>query len=554
MSIWGRGLKTTVLAIFVTLSLGANGAMAETRALLVGVWQFHSNLIMDLRGPENDLAAMETIIRGQGATDVTVLRNDIVSRTSVETALHAMGLRSKPGDWILLYYSGHGAQAEAAVKGTRDGDLDQFLPLAGFDPDVQDAERFIVDKDFYNWIARYVPKDVQVLMIADACHSGTLHRSVDQRAWGFTPRLALRSASGELKLASRPAPRFPGILAGTEPVETVDRADLPNLVYISAAKDDQLALEASLPVEGAPSRGLLTYSFEQGLTMPGADGKTLAADENQDGTLSLGELGAYLNVQVRALTGQRQESSSVIPPGRENIGVFAKILPPPAPPAAPPRPGLYVADAKRRASVTGDFPWRVLPVAAGADFLWDAGKGTMLRRSGDVVAQQVIGVPQIRGVIEKWDAVEALRPLLSERAARLMVGPQENGARYPAGAPVALTLQQASDGASGERYATVFNLASDGTVQSLYPDASEGAGKLAPGQSLPILDSQVIAPFGADHVVALITGTPPDQFRALLRSVEGQRAAARLVAPIKALLAKDGGQASLSIGELYTGN
>lgn len=536
------------------MSFGATCALAETRALLVGVWQFQSRQIMDLRGPENDLLAMETIIRGQGASDVTVLRNDAVSRTTVETALHALGLRSKPGDWIMLYYSGHGAQAEATVKGTRDGDLDQFLPLAGFDPDVQDAERFIVDKDFYNWIARYVPRGVQVLMVADACHSGTLHRSVDQRAWGFTPRLALRSSAQELKLAARPAPRFPSVLAGERVPEEVTREDLPNLVYISAAKDDQLALEASLPVEGAPSRGLLTYSFEQGLTMPGPDGRTLAADADGDGTVSLGELAIYLNTQVRALTGQRQESNAVIPAGKEGLGVFASIVPPPAPPAPPPLPGLYVADAKRRASVTGDYPWRLLPASAGADFVWDAGKGVMLRRSGDMVAQNVTDRAHVRGVIEKWDAVEALRPYLSENRARLMIGPQANGARYPSGAPVTLALRQEAGAPAGDRYATVFNLASDGTVQMLYPEPSDGSGKLAPGQSLPILDSQVIAPFGADHVVALVTRSAPDQFRTLLRTVEGQRAAARLVAPIKALLAGEGGTGALSIGELYTGN
>ncbi|MEJ7927069.1 caspase family protein [Sphingobium sp. AN641] len=542
---------------FVTIALSAACAHAETRALLVGVWQFQSSQIMDLRGPENDLQAMETVIRGQGASDVTVLRNDAVSRTTVETALHALGLRSKPGDWIMLYYSGHGAQAEAAVKGTRDGDLDQFLPLARFDPDVQDAERFIVDKDFYNWIARYVPRGVQVLMMADACHSGTLHRSVDQRAWGFTPRLALRSSAQELKLASRPAPRFPSVLPGGQVPEEVTREDLPNLIYISAAKDDQLALEASLPVEGAPSRGLLTYSFEQGLTMPGPDGRTLAADEDRDGTVTVAELAIYLNGQVRALTGQRQESNAVIPAGKEALGVFAAIAPPPAPPSPPsppPRPGLYVADAKRRASVTGDYPWRVLTAPTGADFVWDPGKGVMLRRSGDIVAQNVTDRNHVRGVIEKWDAVEALRPYLSENRARLMIGPQSNGVRYPSGAPVTLALRQEMSKQAGDRYATVFNLASDGTVQLLYPDATDGTGKLAPDQSLPILDSQVIAPFGTDHVVALVTRSPPDQFRALLRTVEGQRAAMRLVAPIKALLASGGGEGALSIGELYTGN
>lgn len=148
-----------------------------------------------------------------------------------------------------------------------------------------------------------------------------------------------------------------------------------------------------------------------------------------------------------------------------------------------------------------------------------------------------------------------MRPLLSEQRARLVVGPLDNGARYPSGAPVTLALQADGQRVAAPQYATVFNIASDGTVQRLFPVApSDGDGRLAPGQSLPVLESQVIAPYGADHVVALVTPQPPEAFRVLLRTVENQRAANWLVAPIRELLAKSPGHASLSIGELYTGN
>lgn len=559
-----RGFLATVLSAFVTLAINPDSALAETRALLIGSWRFESKLIMDLAGPENDLAAMETVVRGQGAVDVTVLRNDGVSRTTVETALHALGLRSKPGDWIFLYYTGHGALAEAAIKGTRDGDTDQFLPLPGFDPDISDPERFIVDKDFYTWLALYVPKGVQVLMMADTCHSGTLHRSIDPRVRGMAPRLTL--GARKVELGARPAPRFASVLSSGEAPASASRDDLPNLFYISAARDDQIAWENALPVEGAPTRGFLTWSFEQGLTTPRADGRGMAADQNGDGALSIGELGAYLNVQVRMLSGQRQESNTIIPPGRQDQGVFAAVPPPAVPPTPPPLPGLYTADLNARATISGDYPWRVLTEGQGADFVWDARTRVMLRRTGDVVAQNVKGVAQVRGVIDKWAALEALRPFLSESGARLMVGPLDNGARYPSGAPVTLALATVSPAqgaptggdqtpAAARRYATVFNIASDGTVQRLFPVAtSDGDGELAMGQSLPLLESQVIPPFGADHVVALVTPQPPDDFRLLLRTVENQRAAARLVAPIRDLLARSAGRASLSIGELYTGD
>lgn len=552
-----RGLWATVLTAFVILLGDASTARAETRALLVGSWQFHSSLISDLAGPENDLLAMEALIRAQGASDVTVLRNDGVSRTTVETALHALGLRAQPGDWIFFYYTGHGALAEAAVKGTRDGDTDQFVPLPGFDPDHEDPERYIVDKDFYTWLSRYVPRSVQIMMMADTCHSGTMHRSVVPGTMGMTPRLTLGARN--VTLGSRPAPRFASVLTGSgAQANEADREDLPNLFYIAAAKDDQVAWENALPVEGAPARGFLTWSFEQGMTQPGADPRSVLADQNADGRVSFGELAGYLDTQVRSLSGQRQESNTVIPPGRQDQILFGAVPAPPAPPAPPALPGLYVADVKARASVSGDHPWRILTEEKGADFIWNATAGTISRRTGDIVAHQVSSPAQVRGVIDKWGAMEALRPYLTEKTARLMIGPQENGARYASGAPVTLTLMQAEPGAAGtpgDRYATVFNVASDGTVQRLYPiGASDGVGKLAPGQSLPIIENVVTPPYGADHVVALVTPQPPDKLRLLLRTIDNQRAADRLVAPIKALLAATPGQASLSVGELYTGN
>jgi len=532
-------------------------AHAETRALLVGVWQFQSEFIDDLVGPENDLGAMEALVRGEGAKDVTVLRNDQVSRTTVETALHALGLRAKPGDWIVFYYSGHGAQAEAAVKGTPDGDLDQFLPLAKFDSEKQDAERFIVDKDFYAWLSRYIPRSVQVLMIADACHSGTLNRSIDRRAFHFTPRLAFRGNTADVALIPRPAPQFPSVLEGGETAapSARDRADLPNLVYMAAAQDDQLASEASLPVQGAPSRGFLTYAFEQGLTTRGADGKALAADLDGDGKVTVGEIASYVDTQVRALTSERQQPRTAFTAGVDHIALFGAL--PPAPPlvAEPMQPGVFAADKAGMALLRGAaVPWRIAASAADADFLWDTAKRTVLHRSGDMVAEGVATSAALRGVIEKWNAVETLRPLLSEARARLTVGPDQPGARYRNGSTVSLSLEPVAQAGGAPLFATVFDLASDGTVQLLYPiEAVDGEGKLDGSAPKPVLQNRVVAPFGADHVVAVVSEARPDALRTMLRTVNGQRAAASLVEPIRALLAAGRGQTGLSIAEIYTG-
>jgi hypothetical protein len=547
-----------------TLVLGAiacapQPALAETRALLAGVWVFNSPMFPNLKGPENDLAAMEAVVRGQGAKDVTVLRNAEVTRTGMETALHALGLRSKPGDWIVFYYSGHGAEADAAVKGTVDGDTDQFIPLAGFDDEHQDPEKFIVDKDFYAWLARYIAPDVHILMIADTCHSGTLNRSIDRASFRFVPRTGFRGDRAQFVLVPRPGPRFPAVLAGAgETVgagnsgKSVDRPDLANLVYVGGAQDDQLALEAAMPVGGAPARGVMTWSLEQGLTTPGPDGKGLAADLDHDGKITPGELGLYLGSQVRALTGQRQEPRVTYVGAAGDLALFGKggsVQKPAAPMLAAPAVLIMPGTA---APAGPGRDWRVTDRREDADFIWDVAKGQVFHRSGDVVADGVATEAALRGVIEKWGTIDALRPLLNESTVRIAVGPLPNGARYAPGAGLSIDLHYAGASTNGApAYATIFNLASDGTIQRLFPlTGDDGEGRLGPGGTLPVVQNRAVAPYGADHIVALVTPAPPTALRALLRSVDGQRLAGRIVAPIRLALTGGGG---LSIGEVYTG-
>lgn len=544
------------MAPLVALGAGAGGARAETRALLAATWAYGNPMFQDLEGPANDLPAMESLVRAEGAKDVTVLRNDQVTRTSVETALHALGLRSKPGDWIVFYYAGHGTEAEAEVKGTRDGDYDQFIPLAGFDPDAQDTERFIVDKDFYAWISRYIPPDVMVLMIADTCHSGTMNRSVDPAASRFVPRLALRGSQDDFKLIARPAPRFPAVLPsaagaarGGGPVE---RADLPNLVFIGAAQDDQLAQESMLPATGAPWRGLLTYAFEQGMTNPSAVGKGVAADLDHDGKVSVSEMGVYLDGRVRALSGQLQKPHTAYVAGEGDAVMFvtpARAAPPPATVL----PGLFATGAPAAALVTGgDVPWHLVGAREQADFIWNGDSGEVFWRTGDRVAQGVGSSGALRGVVEKWNAIAALEPLMNEKAIRVTIGPKPLGTRYAPGEHVDLALQyDAPAKGKAAPYATVFNLASDGTVQLLYPLTPEdGDGRLGAQGTLPLVASEVVGPFGADHVVALVSEQPPVALRTLLVAINNQRLAARLVDPVRQALAAGGG---LSINELFTG-
>lgn len=543
-----------VAALLLSLML-APAAQAETRAILIGVSRYQSATIPDLMGPANDLVAMEGLARSMQASDVVSLHDEAVSRSSVEAALHDMGLRAQPGDWLLFYFSGHGAQALAQNRSVDDGEFDQFVPLPGFDPKQQDPETFIIDKDFYAWMKRYLPPEVAILMVVDSCHSGTMHRAIDPRSYAFTPRIAFRPGdAGAIQLTARPGPQLEALRSDTGEVQakTTRREDLPNLVYIGASRDDQLALETELPQEGAPQRGVLTYALELAFSLPGANEASPIADLDGDGEVSVIEAGSYLNSQVRMLTAQRQESTLFYPNGWAERALFS-ALPVPRLGYDLPSPHVIIAgQPDDMAMVSSATNWKLAQSSNDADFLWVLTTREVLRRSGDIVATGIDSTMAFAGVMDKWQTVMSLRPLVSELAMRLTVNPLGSDELYPEGTSISMLLERTQRGGAA-LHATVFNLASDGTVQLIYPLYADGAGTLDSAMSQSLIDTVVVPPFGVDHIIALATPEAPEALRSALRSTDGQRTSAGLVGIIRTELKRARGNGSLSIAELYTG-
>lgn len=544
-----------VKAFAAALTLcGVQAAHAETRALLLGVSHYGSPIIQDLAGPANDLVAMDKMVRALGATDIVNLQDAQVSRSSAEAALQTMGARAKAGDWIILYYSGHGAQAVARVQTVADGAFDQFLPLAGFDPAHQNPERFIVDKDFYAWLKRYISPDVHIMMLVDTCHSGTMHRAVNERAFGFTSRLAFRNEERSFELVERPGPQLPALAGALAEASTVRRDDLPNLVYIGASRDDQLALEVALPQEGAPSRGILTYAFETGLSLSSDPGGSRLADLDGDGRISVLEISSYLNSQVRLLTAQRQESTAFFPPAWSDLPILSSLPPPHPLEAIAPMTVALLHGPSTPPTEPLDLSWRTAAAGENADFFWDVPKGEVLRRSGDLVASGVSDQAALTGVVGKWRAVQTLTPFVAELNTRLRVSPGGGDIVYPPHQKLSVEIMRTEQGTRERRlYATVFNLASDGTVQLLYPLAPDGDGIIRTDNMTTVLENEVVQPFGTDHVVALTTPYPTDDLRGALRALDGKRVSGSLATLVAAQLTRARGAGSFSIVEIYTG-
>ena len=524
----GKLLAGLIVVFAAALS---SPARAEIRAVLVAVSQYTAP-IPSLEGPPNDAAALKSLLEAQGSRDIVVIRDAQANRANIRAALEAVGKRSKPGDWVIFFYAGHGAQAKARDAAEVDG-MDEFMALGGFRVAKPDPDQFILDNDLRGWLMNFFPTSVNVLQIADACHSGTMNRAVTRSI--FKPRQAMPNA---LAIALPPGPKDPAARApaGASP---------PNLVYVGAAQDNQYALEGPLPQGDSPSRGLLTYALEGALKERRANGH-LAADADDDGKLSLVELASSLETRTRELSSTQQWASTSVPARNERSVVFQPLKAP-----APEERPIEVKAADDRAAdlLGGKGPWASIPRGT-PDLTWSAKEGWVTDSRGDRVAENLTSAEALAGVIVKRRVVRELAGQANERALKVEIGPRPKGQLYKRGEAVDLAVKHTGAAV----YLTAFNLAGDGTVQMLYPLDGDGDGRMAAGDTRVVMArTKAAAPFGVDNVIAVATPTEPRTLRTTLNRLNGKRAADAAAGAVRDELDQAKGQGAMALGELYTG-
>ncbi len=104
------------------LALAAIGSMAtltaeaasQRYALLVGVGEYADKQEpkLQLKGPPNDVQAMESALKKWGFDRITVLQNTQATRAAILTALDDLVKEAEPGSHVLFYFSGHGTSTE----------------------------------------------------------------------------------------------------------------------------------------------------------------------------------------------------------------------------------------------------------------------------------------------------------------------------------------------------------------------------------------------------------------------------------------------------------
>jgi uncharacterized caspase-like protein len=176
----------------LSLTFAASPAAAEVRALLVGVSDYLV-LDADLKGPAADVRLMAETLQARGVdpAQITALTSDLAGlnpaiatgaplRGPIIAAMTALTEAARPGDTVVFYFSGHGAQAPD-LSGDEGGGNDEILlpaDAAGWKGQIGAVENALVDDELQDWAQGLLSKGVRLVGLIDACHSDTGFRAV----------------------------------------------------------------------------------------------------------------------------------------------------------------------------------------------------------------------------------------------------------------------------------------------------------------------------------------------------------------------------------------
>lgn len=568
------GLAATMLPL---LAFGPQERLVPTHwALVVGISDYihlEAGEGGDLRGAEHDARRVRDVLvmaRGFPEENVQVLLNHDATRAAVESGVTEWLVQNaRPGDNVVIWYSGHGSQ-----KWDEDGDEDDGLDetLAPADVLPLDTRNDISDDEFNDWLGMLPTENVVVVL--DNCNSGTGTRDV-------TPFSSGRLLARDMDRIERPAGATRRALPGQSEDATGFDAAETRVLELAAAQPFQVAVDAFFPaVDGREEfhGGAFTTFMVQQLWKAGQDVTYEDAFEQAYEALKRNRFqqDPYISedVSLRSfplffVDGGPMGTGEMALPVTSTSGRTAQLG---AGLALGVTPGsvfetesgarLEVTTVEQRATnvtvvsgsvdegdraklvsyVYGDSPLLVNVAAVEtrlADALRtalassphvrlieedDAFSHLIIRRRGEEL--RVIGsdgFARHEGIAVEPEAMADLADRLRKEAAAKSLGDMDNPAQsfgfklallggktsFGLGEDIAFTIESDRDG-----YVTLIDLGTDGTVAMLLPNGDDPSMQIRGGQSVNYpggdLAFRALEPVGGGMVRAFLTAEPLD--------------------------------------------
>ena len=173
-------MKQSIICLFVLL-LGIHPLYGQARkvALLVGVGDYSSADFADKPlNAKKGVQLLRSTLLQQGFLDqdIAVLTNADATSEGIQKAFEAHLLQAEEGDMAVFYFYGHGSQIQDDNNEEADQLDEALVPYDGQRSSEKKHRNLIRDDDLGKWIKSLRSQtgpDGQVLVLLDACHSGS---------------------------------------------------------------------------------------------------------------------------------------------------------------------------------------------------------------------------------------------------------------------------------------------------------------------------------------------------------------------------------------------
>ena len=257
MRAFGGMTKRVWAALAVLAALMPIPAQAD-RAILIGVGDYpHLPASLRLQAPEEDARRLAAVLVQAGfprdrLTLMTAPAGTPPTRAAVLAALDGLAATVTRGEQVLIYFSGHGAQAPTLTPALEPDGLDELYLMhdaRAWDGGAGRVPGAILDKELSRRIAAIRATGADVWFVADACHAGGAFRDGgDFRTKGIgTQQLAI--------------PAKVRVAGDAPPDEPIDPPGAGRLAGFFAAAPGALAVERRLPLGSTDARPLSQFSY-----------------------------------------------------------------------------------------------------------------------------------------------------------------------------------------------------------------------------------------------------------------------------------------------------
>lgn len=215
---------------------------------------------------DKDVPLITDALESQGFKDISLLTDADATKAGIIAAIEALTAKAQKGDIVVFHFSGHGQQIQDDNGDEKDDGYDEaIIPYDAkvrYETGVYEGENHLRDDELdvlFNNLREKLGNDGNLLVILDACHSGTATRGGMDNARGTMSKMAKPgynpSESGEQEV---------GMTDVDNPDKVKSRgsiAELASMVVLSGASPHQLNYETK--DDKGNSVGSLSYAFSR---------------------------------------------------------------------------------------------------------------------------------------------------------------------------------------------------------------------------------------------------------------------------------------------------